>query len=149
MQHLATLHAPYAELLRAALELASPSGGRIGLDLGCGPGLKADWLAARLAPVGLLLGLDIARAALAAAPRAARRAWLVGDAHALPLADASVDLSWCVAAQELLTPPARALAEARRVLRPPGALVVAVVRQLWVRPRPWPPAVAAAWEDRA
>lgn len=46
-----------------------------------------------------------------------------GDAHALPLADASADAVLCTLVLCSVADPSRVLAEARRVLRPGGALV--------------------------
>jgi SAM-dependent methyltransferase len=131
----AALHAPHAVLLRAALLSASPPGARVALELGCGQGDKRHWLAACAAPGALVLGLDHDRTALRAAPPGA---WLAADAHALPLRPACADLIWCVAALGLFANPPRALAEARRALRPGGTLVVAVATERWVRPRHWP-----------
>jgi SAM-dependent methyltransferase len=145
---LGDLHAPHAGLLRAALGLASPAGAALAVDIGCGPGLKAGWLADQLAPGGLLIGVDIDRAALAAAARLRPAGWLAADAQALPLRAGSADLCWCVAALDLVADPRAALAEARRALRPGGALVVAAATQLWARRRPWPEALYAAWGER-
>lgn len=161
--NLEDLHAPYAALLRERLATLSPAGARVALDLGCGPGLKLGWLAERLAPGGLLVGIDIDRGALRAAagwpappdayqrpgagdltggapPAHVRPPTLLsaGDAHAIPLRSGSCDLVWCVATLGLLRDPAMALAEVRRVLRPGGALVVAVAGERWVRARVWP-----------
>lgn len=144
---LESLHAPYAPLLRAALLQAGPPGAALALDLACGPGLKSDWLAAGLQPGGRLVGIDCDRAALQAArarqpPLAC--VWAGGDALALPLRAGCVDCCWCIAALDLLSDPAAALHEMRRVLRAGGGLVVTRTTQLWVRPRAWPAALAAA-----
>lgn len=167
--NLEDLHAPYAALLRERLATLSPAGARVALDLGCGPGLKLGWLAERLAPGGALLGVDIDRGALRAAadwpappdayqrpgagdlpgdapPAHVRPPTLLsaGDAHAIPLRSGSCDLVWCVATLGLLRDPASALAEVRRVLRPGGALVVAVAGERWVRVRLWPESLRGA-----
>ncbi|MEI7772107.1 MAG: class I SAM-dependent methyltransferase [Chloroflexales bacterium] len=150
MRHyLEDLHAPHADLLRAALDLATPAGARVAVDIGCGPGLKAGWLADRMAPGGLILGVDIDRAAVAAAARLRHGGWLVGDARDMPVRAARAEICWCVAALELFGSPDLALSEARRVLGPGGTLVVASAAQLWARPRRWPAALYAAWADRA
>ena len=47
-------------------------------------------------------------------------AWIAGDAERLPLADSSVDVYVTAFCMRNVTRPARALAEARRVLRPAG-----------------------------
>jgi len=140
---LSALHGPYAELLREALDELSPPAARAALDIGCGPGLKAAWLAGRLAPSGLAVGVEIDRDSAAAARRAGLAA-LVADAHALPVRPGGADLAWMVAALGLFARPDVALTEARRALRPGGALVVAGAGERWVRPRRWPAGLAAA-----
>lgn len=60
------------------------------------------------------------------APRAARGfhcSWVVGDAHALPLADRSVDLVWSNLTAHWFDDPVSAVAQWRRVLRPGGLLM--------------------------
>ncbi|MHB8466273.1 MAG: class I SAM-dependent methyltransferase [Acidimicrobiales bacterium] len=92
------------------------------LDLGCGRG----WWLARMAAQGIApLGVerDPTRAATAAARTAAPV--VVADGRRLPIADQSVSLVWCVHVLHHLADPAAALAEARRVLRDGGRLVVA------------------------
>jgi|YNPBryunderm2012_1023409.scaffolds.fasta_scaffold39883_1 SAM-dependent methyltransferase len=139
---LEALREPHTALLRAALELASPAGAGVALDLACGPGGTTAWLASRRRPGGLIIGLDRDAAALHAARTTAPAASLVrADAHRLPLRAATVDLVWCVAALGLFADPAAALAEVRRLLRPGGVLVVASATQRWVRPRHWPMAL--------
>ena len=142
------LHAPYADLLRAALDLASPMGASVAVDIGCGPGLKAGWLADHLAPGGLLLGVDRDRAAIAAAARLHPGGWLVANARDMPVQTACAEICWCVAALELFDSPHLALCEARRMVCPGGSLVVALATQLWARRRDWPAALYTAWADR-
>ncbi|GIX29921.1 MAG: hypothetical protein KatS3mg124_0393 [Porticoccaceae bacterium] len=93
------------------------------VDLGCGTGQLAAALAARF-PRARVLGLDLAfPMAQAAAHRHGREiAWLVGDAEALPLADASVDLAVSNLAFQWCDPRGPLSAEIRRALRPGGLL---------------------------
>ena len=101
------------------------------LDVGGGPGGHAVWLAADGHEVELLdpvaLHVEQARAAAAAAPRgfSAR----VGDARALPVADATVDVVLLLGPLYHLDAAGRAvaLAEAARVLRPGGLLAAAAI----------------------
>jgi SAM-dependent methyltransferase len=119
-----------------------PTAGRDVVDIGCGQGALVRELARAGARV---VGIEISEAQLAAARAAAaaerdqraassadtdgavRARYLVGRAEALPLDDASMDLA--VFMRTLHHVPTadlmRALAEARRVLRPDGRLYVA------------------------
>jgi len=86
------------------------------LDVGCGEGELARHL-----PEGGWLGLDSSAEMLARAPRPTVR----GDACALPFPDDSFGSVALLYVLYHLPDPVRALAEARRVLRPGGLVVVA------------------------
>jgi ubiquinone/menaquinone biosynthesis C-methylase UbiE len=104
------------------------------LDLGCGTGILSARMVDELAvPV---VGCDYSAGMLdEAAARTRRVAWVQGDALVLPLRDASVDVITSTEAFHWFPDPAGALAEIRRVLRPGGTLLVALVN---------PPAAAPA-----
>ena len=107
------------------------------VDLGCGPGVSTFGLARGL-PNARLVGLDIAPRMLAQARRRQgdrRIAWLRADATHLPFSDGSVDA--CTGHSFLYLVGARtaALAEARRVLRPGGQLVLMEPSALGASPR--------------
>lgn len=71
-------------------------------------------------------GPSQARGERATTPRPAggfRCSWIAGDAHALPLADRSVDLVWSNLAAHWFDDPVSAVAQWRRVLRPGGLLM--------------------------
>jgi len=87
------------------------------LDVGCGEGELARHL-----PRGAWVGVDSSPAMLARAPSPNR----VADAAALPFADESFGAATLLYVLYHLAEPARALAEARRVLRPGGLLAAAV-----------------------
>lgn len=87
------------------------------LDIGCGEGELARHL-----PSGGWVGLDSSAEMLARAPRPAVHA----EATALPFADGSFGSVALLYVLYHLPEPARALAEARRVLRPGGLVAVAV-----------------------
>jgi ubiquinone/menaquinone biosynthesis C-methylase UbiE len=101
------------------------------VDLGCGPGVSTFELARRL-PGAHLIGLDIAPRMLGQARRRRRHAdvdgarigWLQADAARVPLGDASVDACTGHSFLYLVADRASVLAEARRVLRPGGQLVL-------------------------
>jgi SAM-dependent methyltransferase len=90
------------------------------LDVGCGRGYWMEHLA-RLGVAAVGVEHDPARAALAGrfGPVVA------GDGAALPVADGSVGLVWCLHVLHHLPDPAGVLGEARRVLRPGGTLILA------------------------
>ena len=117
------------------IDLARLAPGRRLLDLGCGTGTLV-LLARRRHPDATVIGVDGDPTILAIARRKARRAGIPvqldeGMAYALPYADGSFDAVVSTLTFHHLTPDqqARALAEARRVLRPGGRLVIADLTQ--------------------
>ncbi|HEX9713424.1 MAG TPA: methyltransferase domain-containing protein [Actinomycetota bacterium] len=109
-----------------------PKPGETILEVGTGPGDTGFLIAEQLAPGGTLIGTDLSPNMLERARAAADRLGLsnvelrVMDAMALELPDASVDGVVGRFVYHLLPDPARAFAEARRVLRPGGRLCFAV-----------------------
>lgn len=110
-------------------------------DIGCGEGyLTLE--AARWAR--MVVGIDrstemLARAkALAARRRVTNARWKRGDLLHVPLRDGSVDVALLSQTLHHASEPARALAEAVRILRPGGRVLVLDLReheQEWVRTR--------------
>jgi ubiquinone/menaquinone biosynthesis C-methylase UbiE len=103
-----------------------PPGPRTVLDLGCGPGVSA-FAFADVGPGDRIVGLDVSQEMLRRArrqDRGGRCAWIRGDAHRLPIADASVDVVAGHSFLYLLPDRPRALREAHRVLRPGGRVVL-------------------------
>ena len=94
-------------------------------DLGCGTGVVSQSLApfvARVVAVDSSAAmLAAARGRLAGAENVEVRA---GELEALPLADAELDAALLFLVLHYVAEPAAALAEARRVLRPGGRLLV-------------------------
>ena len=121
----ASIQRQACQLLAARLD-AVDGAPRVVLDAGCGTGYGVRLLAARW-PQARLLALDIAAPMLRQVSDGVA-ARVQADVHHLPLADACVDVYWsCLTLQ--WCDLARALAEARRVLRPGGWLVVATLGQ--------------------
>ncbi len=103
---------------------AHPLAGRALLDLGCGSGLLCRLAADRGADVA---GIDICPQLLEIARERTPAADLrEGDMSALPFADASFDIVTAANALQFAPDPAEAFAEAARVLRPRGLLVVSL-----------------------
>jgi arsenite methyltransferase len=101
------------------------------LDIGCGAGLDSILAARRVGPAGRVVGVDFAPEMVekarqnAAATGVANAEFRVGDADALPLPDASVDVVISNGVLNLCPDKPRVLAEAFRVLRPGGRLQMA------------------------
>lgn len=95
------------------------------LDLGCGTGYANAWLS------GLsdqLINLDLAEGMLSfARQRGAEGCFVGGDAEALPLRDASVDLIWSSLALQWSEQPQALMSELARVLRPGGRLLISTL----------------------
>ncbi|HEY2174396.1 MAG TPA: methyltransferase domain-containing protein [Mycobacteriales bacterium] len=122
--------ADMVEQRRAVLDLLDPQPGEDVLDVGSGPGYLAREIAQRVGPRGAVHGVDPSESMLATAVRlragehpAAVR-FCVGDALALPFPDGSFDAVTATQVYEYVADMPAALAEARRVLRPGGRLLI-------------------------
>lgn len=109
----------------ATLALLGDVAGRVILDAACGPGLYAEELLARGATVrgfdGSASMIERARARLG--PDA--DLWVQSlDAPITPVAEASIDIVLCALAYHYSNDRPSFLAEAARVLRPGGAVVI-------------------------
>ena len=95
------------------------------LDVGCGDGAIAELVAPHARSVTCFDRSEKLLAAAKARLASDRRIrFVLGDAHELPLADASIDAVLLFNVLPCVTTPARVLAEAARVLRPGGRAVV-------------------------
>ncbi len=121
------MHVADSEVEQALLASLPP--GPLGdvVDLGTGTGRMLELVAGR---ASRLVGIDRSREMLALArtklERANARGWQVrhGDVHALPLADESFDVALMHQVLHFLKDPEEALAEAARILRRGGLLIV-------------------------
>src|SRR4051794_10068798 len=118
----------HRRLQLAALDLKP---GEDMLDIGSGPGLLAAEAAARVGSSGSVHGVDPSAQMLAIAARRNEPAagsapvrFHAGDACALPFAAESFDAAAAVQVYEYVSEMPAALAEAHRVLRPGGQLLV-------------------------
>lgn len=101
-------------------------------DLGCGDGYLAIEMAAwarRVHAVDRSAEVLARARALAARRRVKNVVWKRGELERVPLADASVDVVLLSQALHHAADPARALAEARRLLRPRGRVLVLDLRK--------------------
>ena len=119
--------------LRAAARLAEPLAGARVVDLAAGTGGLAAALVARETRLAGLVVVDLAprmlqRAAMRLGTLDPTASFLVADARDVPLPDAAADVVTIGYLLHLLPPKDRAqvLAEAFRLLRPDGRLVVVV-----------------------
>src|SRR5262245_11488161 len=91
------------------------------LDVATGPGEAAALALTQVGPAGLVVGVDISLAMLAAATSrfaGSRFRPVVTDGQVLPFADATFDAVICQLGLMFFPDPARGLTEFRRVLRP-------------------------------
>jgi ubiquinone/menaquinone biosynthesis C-methylase UbiE len=104
--------------------LALQPGERV-LDIGCGPGLLAEEMTEEVGPDGRVDGIDTSESMLAiASRRAAPVHYATGDALSLPYPDQTFDAAVATQVYEYVPDMPAALAEARRVLRPGGRLLI-------------------------
>jgi ubiquinone/menaquinone biosynthesis C-methylase UbiE len=107
-------------------QIAMPLGARV-LEIGCGNGATTKLVMANVRPTQLIgidpssVFIDMAREAFTDEPRVS---FALGDAVATGQANSSFDLVIAHTVYTHLIDPERALAEARRVLRPGGRLVI-------------------------
>jgi ubiquinone/menaquinone biosynthesis C-methylase UbiE len=103
--------------------------GEAAVDIGSGTGSVTRALASAVTGDGSALGIEPNEkfrtvAARRAAGEGSTARFVEGDAYALPLPDASVDVVWCERVLQHLTEPERAVGEIARVLRPGGRAVL-------------------------
>jgi SAM-dependent methyltransferase len=118
------------EARRIIADLDLPAASR-GLDVGCGVGLFARWLAEAIGPHGHVTAIEpdpervqAARALAGGGLAPDRLEFQIGDGIALDMADASFDWLWCGDVLHHIVETERALLEFRRVVRPGGRIVV-------------------------
>jgi demethylmenaquinone methyltransferase/2-methoxy-6-polyprenyl-1,4-benzoquinol methylase len=120
----------WPEARRIIADLALPASSR-GLDVGCGVGLYALWLAEAVGAGGRVVGIEpevakveAARALVGGEAAGGRLEFTPGDGTAIPLPDRSVDWVWCGDVLHHIVETERALREFLRVVRPGGRIVI-------------------------
>jgi len=110
--------------------IAGLRAGETVLDLGSGAGIDCFLASQRVGPAGRVIGVDMTPEMIERARANARSGsysnvdFRLGEIEALPVADASVDVIISNCVLNLSAAKERALAEAYRVLRPGGRIVV-------------------------
>lgn len=112
-----------------------PGPGQRVLDVACGTGIVARHAARRVGPEGEVVGTDLNPAMLAVAGQVAGGLeptirWKQAPADALPVADASFDVTLCQCALQFFPDPGTALAEMARATRPGGRVGLSTCRSL-------------------
>ena len=113
------------EQRRATRALLALQPGERVLDIGAGPGFLADEMAAEVGSDGAVHGVDPSESMLALARRRETAVqYATGDALALPYEDGTFDAAVATQVYEYVADMPAALAEARRVLRAGGRLLI-------------------------
>jgi demethylmenaquinone methyltransferase/2-methoxy-6-polyprenyl-1,4-benzoquinol methylase len=118
------------EIRSLLAELPLPPGSR-GLDVGCGAGLYALWLAEMVGPQGQVVAIDTSpervvdtEQRVKTSPLADRISVRQGDGTALDEPDQSMDWVWCGDVLHHIDAAINALNAFRRVLRPGGTIII-------------------------
>jgi ubiquinone/menaquinone biosynthesis C-methylase UbiE len=121
------------------------------LDLACGDGIYARWLAERLGEGGCVLAVDVSPAFLERARQEAdqreqsdRVTFARADLRHLPIPDNAFDLVWCAQSLYSLPDPVEALRWMERAARPGGVVAVFENDEFHHVLLPWPVEVELA-----
>jgi demethylmenaquinone methyltransferase/2-methoxy-6-polyprenyl-1,4-benzoquinol methylase len=143
---LAAYHRAHAAELRHYIEALPLQPGDTVLDMACGDGTYALWLAEQVGHSGTVIGvdiapvyLDIARQQADRSPYAAALHFELGSIDQLALTDGLFDLAWCGQSLSSLPDPLTTLRTLRRVVRPGGTVAVLENDPLHQMIIPWPP----------
>jgi ubiquinone/menaquinone biosynthesis C-methylase UbiE len=147
---LAAQHRAHAPELRHIISGLPLQPGHQVLDLACGSGTYAFWLAERVGASGMVVGIDILPAYVEQAQqRATARSrvnvqFQVGTVARLPCDDNTFDLAWCAYSLYSLPDLISTLHELQRVVRPGGTVAILESDLLHQVIMPWPGALELA-----
>ncbi|MGP0069021.1 MAG: class I SAM-dependent methyltransferase [Isosphaeraceae bacterium] len=128
---LSAYHRAFADELRVTVaSLPIREGDRV-LDLACGDGVYAQWLAERVGESGTVMAVDLSPAFLELAQQgmndealADRIGFTRADLQHLPIPDDAFDLVWCAQSLYSLPDPVEALRRMERAARLEGIVAV-------------------------
>lgn len=113
------------EQRRRFIEIAKPVQGESCLDVGCGPAFLVEQLKAAVGAAGSVTGVDHSEGMVKAGSlRCPSANLLQGSAEELPFPDCSFDLVTITQVLVYVPDPAKALSEAKRVLKPGGRVLI-------------------------
>ena len=142
---LAAYHRAFAADLRAMVGSLPIAQGQSVLDMACGDGVYAPWLAEMVGPAGRVVCVDLLPEYLELARRESKKAPLSGviefasgSIDALPFANDTFDLAWCAQSLYSLPEPLDTLRELVRVTKPGGFVAVLEADTLHHLILPWP-----------
>jgi ubiquinone/menaquinone biosynthesis C-methylase UbiE len=126
-RYLEMMNRMLAEQKRQSMDFLELEPGMSAIEIGCGLGLDAEALAARVGPTGRVVGIDASQDLIGEATRRAASLGLplsfqVDDAQALAFPANSFDAARVDRVLQHLSDPAQAVREMARVVRPGGRL---------------------------
>lgn len=130
------MFAPWSGVLT---EVAALGEGERVLDVACGTGIVARTAAPHVGKTGSILAVDMNPLMLAVGrrvppPSGAAIEWIEGNALALPIESASMDVTLCQHALTFIPDRVAALREMKRVLTPGGRALTMVLQSLALHP---------------
>jgi len=129
VQRLRLLHEVYGPGTEALFHRVGLRDGQRIVEIGCGSGNTACWVAEQIAPNGSVVGIDVSSGQVEQARRQANSRNLrnvefhVADAYSPRLPEGAFDLAYCRLVLMHLTQPADALRAMRSLVRPGGLVV--------------------------
>src|SRR5262245_40702440 len=129
VKRLRLLHEVYGPATEALFRRIGLRSGMRVVEIGCGSGNTACWVAGQVGPTGTVHAIDVSAGQIEQARKQAARRRLrniefqVADAYSPRLPEGAFDLAYCRLVLMHLTRPADALAAMRGLVRPGGVVV--------------------------